>query len=83
MGENDFGPTLEKGLSKEESTFIAILLVDEQIEADPIPIEIQEFLNKYVGIMSPGLLKTLPPRWGIDHEIELVSGAKTLANNAY
>ncbi|TYK05411.1 Asp_protease_2 domain-containing protein [Cucumis melo var. makuwa] len=31
---------LEKGPSREEMTFMAISMVDEQIEAEPVPIEI-------------------------------------------
>ncbi|TYK27826.1 reverse transcriptase [Cucumis melo var. makuwa] len=48
-----------------------------------VPVEIQEVLNEYVDIMPPKLPKTLPPRRGIDHEIELVPGAKPPAQNAY
>jgi len=43
-----------------------------------VPVEIQEVLNEYVDIMP----RRPCPR-GIDHEIELVPGAKPPAQNAY
>ncbi|KAA0032568.1 Asp_protease_2 domain-containing protein [Cucumis melo var. makuwa] len=75
-GENDFSSATEKGLSREESTSMAIQLVDEQIETGTVSIEIQKVLNEYVDIMPLELPKSLPPRRGIDHEIELVPGTK-------
>ena len=57
---------------------LAIPFLDEQIEAGSVPVEIQEVLNEYVDIMP----RRPCPR-GIDHEIELVPGAKPPAQNAY
>ncbi|KAA0032759.1 RNA-directed DNA polymerase-like protein [Cucumis melo var. makuwa] len=62
---------------------MAISLVDEQIELKSVPTEIQKVLNEYVDIVLHELPKTLPPQWGIDHEIELVPRTKSLAKNAY
>ncbi|KAA0062129.1 reverse transcriptase [Cucumis melo var. makuwa] len=52
---------LKKGLSREESTFMAIPLVDKQMETGTILVEIQNVLNEYIDIMPPELPKTLPP----------------------
>lgn len=62
---------------------MAILIVDEFAETEFVPLEIQEVLNKYVDIMLPSLPKSLPPRRGIDHEIEFVPRAKPPTKNAY
>ena len=40
-------------------------------------------LEKYRDAMPDSLPKSLPPRRMIDHEIELVPGAKPPAKNAY
>ena len=52
---------LKKELNREEPTFMVILLVDKQIQIRFVSLEILEVLNEYVDIMSPQLLKTLPP----------------------
>ena len=62
---------------------MAIPIVDESVETDFVPLEIQEILSEYVDVMPQSLPKSLPPRRGIDHEIELVPGAKPPAKNAY
>ncbi|XP_016900833.1 uncharacterized protein LOC107991048 [Cucumis melo] len=62
---------------------MVIPLVDEQIETRIVPVEIQKVMNEYVDGMPHELPKSLPPRRGIDHEIELVPKAKPPAKNAY
>ncbi|KAA0065444.1 reverse transcriptase [Cucumis melo var. makuwa] len=74
---------LKNGFSREEPTFMAISLVDEQIEIGTVPVEIRKVLNEYVDILLPELSRSLPPRRGIDHNIELVPGAKPPTKNAY
>ena len=65
---------LKRGLAREEPTFMAIPLMEEVTTEETIPDEIKEVLNSYVDIMPKSLPQTLPPRRGIDHEIELLPG---------
>ena len=44
---------------------------------------IKDVLDSYADIMPKSLPQTLPPRRGIDHEIELLPGVKPLVKNAY
>ena len=62
---------------------MAISVVDQSAKTEFVPLEIQEILSEYVDVMPQSLPKSLPPRRGIDHEIELVPGAKPPAKNAY
>ena len=74
---------LKRGLAREEPTFMAIPLMEEVTIEETILDEIKEVLNSYADIMPEGLPQTLPPRRGIDHEIELLPGVKPPAKNAY
>ncbi|KAA0064071.1 uncharacterized protein E6C27_scaffold99G00790 [Cucumis melo var. makuwa] len=74
---------LKKGLSRDEPTFMAIPLNSSENSGKTVPEEIMRVLEKYRDVMPDSLPKPLPPRRMIDHEIELVSGAKLPAKNAY
>ena len=74
---------LKKGLSRDEPTFMAIPLKSSENSGETVPKEIMRVLEKYRDVMPDSLPKSLPPRRMIDHEIELVPGAKPPAKNAY
>ncbi|KAA0060093.1 uncharacterized protein E6C27_scaffold39G00090 [Cucumis melo var. makuwa] len=74
---------LKKGLSRDEPTFMAIPLNSSENSGETDPKEIMHVLEKYRDVMPDSLPKSLPPRRMIDHEIELVPGAKPSAKNAY
>ncbi|KAA0025807.1 reverse transcriptase [Cucumis melo var. makuwa] len=74
---------LKKGLSRDEPTFMAIPLNSSQNSRETDPKEIMRVLEKYRDVMLDSLPKSLPPQRMIDHEIELVPGAKPPAKNAY
>ncbi|XP_022975335.1 uncharacterized protein LOC111474513 [Cucurbita maxima] len=57
--------------------------MEEVTTEETIPDEIKEVLDSYADIMPESLPQTLPPRRGIDHEIELLPGVKPPAKNAY
>lgn len=50
---------------------------------ETVPKDILCVLEKYSDVMPDSLPKSLPPRRMIDHEIELLPGAKPPAKNAY
>ncbi|KAJ7957087.1 Retrotransposon protein, putative, Ty3-gypsy subclass, partial [Quillaja saponaria] len=56
---------------------------EDQGDGDPVPPTIQGVLKEYEGVMPDKLPQTLPPRRGIDHEIELVPGIKPPAKAPY
>ena len=62
---------------------MTIPLMKEVTIKDTITSEIKDVLDSYANIMSESLPQTLPPRRGIDHEIEFLPGVKPLAKNAY
>ncbi|XP_022972954.1 uncharacterized protein LOC111471473 [Cucurbita maxima] len=74
---------LKRGLAREEPTFMVIPLMEVTTNEETVPNEINEVLNDYADIMPESLPQTLPPRQGIDHEIELIPGVKPPAKNAY
>lgn len=59
------------------------LLVEEVGKDAPIPAEIQGLLQGYQDVMPDQLPRILPPRRAIDHEIELIPGAKAPARAPY
>ena len=77
------GIELKMGLAREKPTFMAIPLMEEATTEETVPNEIKKVLNSYADIMPKSLPQTLPPRRGLDHEIELLPGVKPLAKNAY
>ncbi|KAJ7958669.1 Retrotransposon protein, putative, Ty3-gypsy subclass [Quillaja saponaria] len=61
-----------------------VLAVIKQLgDGEPVPPTIQRVLKEYEGVMPNKLPQTLPPRRGIDHEIELVPGIKPPAKAPY
>ncbi|KAA0049808.1 uncharacterized protein E5676_scaffold142G00230 [Cucumis melo var. makuwa] len=74
---------LKKGLSRDQPTFMAIPLNSSENSRETVSKEIMRVLEKYRDVMPDSLPKSLPPRRMIDHEIELVRGAKPPAKNAY
>ena len=58
-------------------------VVDEESPKELIPEVVQYVLDEYQDVMAESLPKTLPPLRGIDHEIELLPGARPPAKNAY
>ena len=74
---------LKGGLTREEPTFMAIPLMEEMTTKEIVPNEIKDVLDSYANIMPESLPQTLPPRRGIDHEIERLPGVKPPAKNAY
>ena len=47
------------------------------------PTVVVNVLKEFIDVMSPKLLKTLPPRRGVDHHIELELGVKPPARPPY
>ncbi|KAJ7971608.1 Gag-asp_proteas domain-containing protein [Quillaja saponaria] len=79
LGETQHISALQfkKGVKRQEPTFVAVPLVTEdQGDGEPVPPTIQGVLKEYERVMPDKLPQTLPPRRGIDHEIELVPGIK-------
>ena len=75
---------LEKGLKKNEVTYLAALkedLIDPM--GDPMPSEIKKVPDEFKDVMPPEQPKKLPPRRKKDHKIELESGAKPPAMGPY
>ena len=54
---------------------MAIPLMEEVTTEKTIPSEIKDVLDSYADVMPERLPQTLPPRRGIDHEMELLFGA--------
>ena len=68
---------LEKGLKKNEVTYLAALKEDPiDHMGDYMPMEVKKVLDEFKEVMLPELPKNLPPRREKDHKIELESGAK-------
>ena len=74
---------LKRELAQEKPTFMAITLMEEITIEETIPSEIKDVLDSYADIMPESLPQTLPPRRGIDHEIELLLGYKPQTKNTY
>ena len=72
-----------KGVKRQEPTFVAVLVVYEEEGKEPILLEIEVVLKKYMDVMPNQLPKTLPPQREMDHHIELVPGAKPPARALY
>lgn len=52
------------------------------LEEEP-PSEIGDVLEEFKDVIPPKLPKALPPRWIVDHAIELVPGAKPPTQTPY
>ncbi|KAJ8512718.1 hypothetical protein OPV22_003152 [Ensete ventricosum] len=75
---------LKKGVRKDELTFVAAVKL-EPLDGEVIhePAVVANVLKEFIDIMPPELPKTLPPRRGVDHNIELESGVKPPARPPY
>ena len=75
---------LEKGLKKNEVTYLAALKEDPiDPIGDSMPMEVKKVLDEFKDVMPPELLKKLSPRREEDHKIELEPGAKPPAMGPY
>ncbi|XP_060216861.1 uncharacterized protein LOC132644288 [Lycium barbarum] len=78
---------LIKGFKKGEPTFLATLVAvaDENSakEGEALPPCVQRVLEENKDVMPNELPKQLPPRKEVDHQIELVPGAKPPAMTPY
>ena len=71
---------LEKGLKKNEVTYLAALKENtNDLMGDLMPMEVKKVLGEFKDVMPSELPKRLPPRREEDHKIELEPGAKPLA----
>ena len=61
----------------------ATLSVEEYLESGPVPKPVQKVLKEFKDVMPQQLPKNLPPRKSVDHQIELVPGAKPPARHPY
>ena len=63
---------LEKGLKKNEVTYLAALKEDTVYPmGDPMPMEVEKLLYEFKDVMPLELPKRLPPRREEDHKIKL------------
>ena len=75
---------LEKGLKKNEVTYLAALKEDSiNPMGDPMPAEVKKALDEFKDVMPLKLPKKLPLRREEDHKIELEWGAKPPAMGPY
>ena len=75
---------LEKGLKKNEVTYLADLKEDPiDPMGDLMPMEVKTVLDEFKDVMPPELPKRLPPRREEDHKIELEPGSKPPAMGPY
>ena len=56
---------------------------EEKLVKEPLPVEVQTFLEKYKDIVSDGTPATLPPRRVVSHQIDFVLGASLTNKVAY
>ncbi|XP_022855211.1 uncharacterized protein LOC111376484 [Olea europaea var. sylvestris] len=85
MGEKSISAMqFSKGFKRNEPSFLCTLRLEEIEEANgPIPKPVKRLIQEFENIMPEELPKKLPPRRTIDHEIELIPGAKLLAGAPY
>nr|XP_016472666.1 PREDICTED: uncharacterized protein LOC107794665 [Nicotiana tabacum] len=75
---------LKKGVKRNEPTFLATLCIEDiERSSGPIPKPVKEILLEFEDVMPQDMPKRLPPRCTVDHEIELVPGAKPPARVPY
>jgi hypothetical protein len=64
-------------------TYLAAIIENENVGEAPIMKAITDFLTEFSDVMPPQLPRALPPRRAIDHQIELVPGARPPAKAPY
>ena len=67
---------LAKGLRRGLPTYIASLQEEDLLEGEEIPAPIKSILNEFRDVMPLELLKRLPPKREINHQIDLVHGVR-------
>ena len=84
LAENISALQLKKGVKRHKPTFLATLCMEDiERSSGPIPAPVKELLLEFEDIMPQDMPKRLPPRRTVDHEIELVPGAKPPARAPY
>lgn len=66
---------INKALKKSGEEFLTVFVTERSREVGLVSDFIGGLLEEYRDVMPPELEKKLPPRWVIDHKIELVLGA--------
>ncbi|XP_057981130.1 uncharacterized protein LOC131166554 [Malania oleifera] len=74
---------LKKGLIKGEQTYLATVVVDEEVGKELVLTTIQAALGEYKGVMPNKLPHELPPLRGVEHEIKLFPRLKPPAKGPY
>lgn len=64
-------------------TYLATLIENENVGEAPVPKAITDLFTEFSDVMPPQLPRALPPRRAIDHQIELVPGARPPAKAPY
>lgn len=72
---------LKQSLAHNEPVFMGIHVVETEGITESVPTKIQWVREEYYEIMPDSLPKTLPPRRGIDRDIELMLGLKPPTKN--
>jgi len=76
----------EKGLKRDEESYLAILKEYDDEESSPqliMPKQVRDILDEFKDVMPEELPKRLPPRREVDHQIDLEPGAKPPAMSPY
>ncbi|XP_058008477.1 uncharacterized protein LOC131182958 [Hevea brasiliensis] len=73
----------KNGVKRREQSYVVVPIVKEGGKAPPFPSQIQDVMAKFQDVMPEQLHAVLPPRRGIDHEIELLPGTKLPARAPY
>ena len=68
---------LKKGVRRQEPTYIILPTIYEDTVDEVIPPGVRMVLKKYGDVMPDQLPRALPPRRGIDHQIELAGSQTT------
>ncbi|KAE8689381.1 putative amine oxidase [Hibiscus syriacus] len=66
-----------------EPSFLVFPISKEDDNLGTVPKNVQEVLRDFEDVMPGELPKELPPRWLVDHEIELIPGVKPPAKCPY
>lgn len=72
-----------KGVRKDEASYLAVLKEDEPMETMEIPDTVGRVLEEFKDTMPSELPKVLPPKREVDHKIELYPNAEPPARAPY
>ncbi|OMO75693.1 reverse transcriptase [Corchorus capsularis] len=73
----------KKGTKRGEPSYIVMPVCKEDGPSGGVPSAVEVVLKEYEDMMPDQLPKMLPPRRGVDHEIELLPGVKPPAKAPY